>query len=619
MRRSDRTGMPEGALRDDPRWRFLAGSPFVLAVAITGCAPNGAMRWERQPGVMTRPAPAYRRGDEVGGETIGSLPLPRPRADRLQGIKDRSDDSLRPASAPPDDLPPAIAPKTPRPLGLQTPAESVPTGEVVTAIPPADHGEFPIDLDTALRLAESENPVIAEARVRISEALAIRQQARSMLLPSLNMGFNYHGHVGDLQRSSGRILSLSEQSVYVGGGAGATAAGSIGLDASQVRDIRFPVSLLANNAPDSVPAVNIYSQLADAFYMPLVARQMVAAARFGAAATANRVLLEVAEFHLELIAADAELAYRRETARQAAEVARLTRAYADAQQGRAADADRALTELRLVRREVLEAEEQVAVTSTRLVRRLHLDPNVRLHPVAPALDPITLVDPMRSLPELLDIGLRRRPEVGANEANVSRAELRRRQEVHRPLLPTFFLGFSGGAFGGGSNLALPTIGNFAGRSDFDVGVFWTAENLGLGNLAHVRRRRAELGQAIAERSLAFAEIRTEVSKALADVLATRPQLEITGGQLRSAEAGFAEDLTRIRNVVGRPVEVVNSLKLLNDARIARVRAITEYNKAQVRLYVALGSPPPLEGSAKDPLPPAPIASPPVGPLGVALH
>ena len=71
-------------------------------------------------------------------------------------------------------------------------------------IPPPS-ADYPIDLLTALRLAEVENPTIAIARARIVEALAVQQGAMALLLPSLNAGTNYHLHTGNLQRSSGRI------------------------------------------------------------------------------------------------------------------------------------------------------------------------------------------------------------------------------------------------------------------------------------------------------------------------------------------------------------------------------------------------------------------------------
>src|SRR3954465_2429494 len=79
--------------------------------------------------------------------------------------------------------------------------------------------------------------------------------------------------------------------------------------------------------PAEPPAVNIFSELTDAIFEPLAARQQVVGARLGASATANNILLEVAQRYFELLAADADLRVRRESATQEAEVARLTRAY----------------------------------------------------------------------------------------------------------------------------------------------------------------------------------------------------------------------------------------------------------------------------------------------------
>ncbi len=259
---------------------------------------------------------------------------------------------------------------------------------------------------------------------------------------------------------------------------------------------------------------------------------------------------------------------QRQSADQAAEVAQLTQAYARAQQGREADAERAATELSLIEVEVRQAEEEVAVGSARLARRLHLDQSVRVRPVAPVVETVTLVDPGSPLPGLIQEALRRRPEVGVRAAALAAAEIRHREERYRPLLPTIWVGFSGGAFGGGSNLLGPELAHFAGRTDFDVQVFWTLRNLGAGNLSLQKRRWAEVGQAVGERSRVIAEIRSQVSAAYAEVAAARQQVNVTTRQLASAQAGFHEDLERTRNTVGRPIELVNSLRLLNQARVA---------------------------------------------------
>ncbi|ODT98596.1 MAG: hypothetical protein ABS79_05605 [Planctomycetes bacterium SCN 63-9] len=458
------------------------------------------------------------------------------------------------------------------------------------AIPPPGR-EFAIDLSSALRLAQAENPQIAGAVQMIGEALAIQQKARVIMLPSLNLGASYHDHTGNLQRSSGVILNLNQKSLYFGGGAMPVTAGTV-----------------------EIPAVSIFSPLTDAIFEPLAAHQHVAVAQFDAATTNNNVLREVAEFHFELIAAEAELFVRRETAMQEAEVARLTRAYADAQQGREADAERAATELSLIEIEVREAEELVAVTAARLSRRLHLDQSVRLRPIAPVTEQVTLIDPAAPLPDLIAVAIQRRPEAQARSAAISEADYRHKQEVFRPLLPTVGMGFSGGVFGGGSNLVGPELAHFGGRTDLDLMAYWTFRNFGFGNLALMKQRRAEIGQAAGEQAKAISLIRSEVSASHAEIDAARNQVGVTTRQLASAEVGFREDLQRIRNTVGRPIEVVNSLELLNHARVDRIRAVLNYNKAQIRLFVALGSPPPVDQSQVMPSNTPPIADPPLPPL-----
>jgi outer membrane protein TolC len=541
----------------------------MLTVALfSGCASATGLQWPGPTDLQESPPPIGRLQDRANSDLPEGRGRSGPRTPTV-GTPGEGD------------------------LGLVRAAAETPSGGPAaissSAVPPAQ--EYPIDLTTALRLAEVENPLIAEARQRIGAALAVQQGAMALLLPTLNAGMNYHAHTGNLQRSSGRILNLDEKSFYFGGGSEVYAA-----------------------SPAQIPAVNIFSELTDAIFEPLAARQQVVVARFGASATANNILLEVAERYFELLAAEADLRVRRESATQEAEVARLTRAYAQAQQGREADAERAATELSLIVDEIRQAEEEVAVASARLAHRLHLDQSVRVRPVAPGLEKVTIVDPETPLPALIQVALQRRPELAARVAALAAAEIRHKQECWRPLLPTLWLGYTGGAFGGGSNLVKPELGHFAGRTDFDVRAYWTFQNLGLGNLSRQKRRWAEVGLAVSERSRVIAEIRTEVSAAYAEVSAARQQIDITTRELASAEAGFREDLDRIRNTVGRPIEVVNSLQLLNQARVDRIRAVTDYNKAEFRLFVALGSPPPLGEAPDTPIPPAPIASPILPPL-----
>lgn len=450
-----------------------------------------------------------------------------------------------------------------------TSAPSALAGATPETIPQANPA-YPIDLPTALRLADDQNPEIGEARVAIIAALAQQLAAYSLLVPSLNAGASYHAHTGNLQRSTGQVLNVSSQSLYVGAGARAIAAESVG-----------------------IPGVNIFSPLTEAIYEPLAARQRVAGARFNAAATAFGVLLEVSRLYLDLLGAESELASWRASASEADEIARVVIDYYLTGQGRKADADRADAERRLFQAEIVRAQEDVAVASARLSARLNLDAGVRLEIPLWQMEPLTLIDPSIGTEDLIRTAIARRPDLAARTAEIGEAEYRLQRELKRPLLPTLWVGFSGGMFGGGSNIVTPSMGHFNGREDIDVRAFWTVLNGGFGNVARQRAQRAEVNQAVAIRVRAINRAREEVTAARAEALAQRQMIDTARAEVASAEDGYREDRIHLRESLGRPIETLNSLLLLARARINLIRAITRSNQAQFGLFVALGSPPPL--------------------------
>ena len=574
-----------------PRPIFLAAS---LAASISGClfalAPSGVVGSE---------VPASSGRTRIAGAVRAGYAPADPALAR-SGMVQPPSPPTAPAGAGPGPspaarlevpaIPPPIRPGGETPLG-SAPAEvsTAPAGDIRSpSIPPTP--EYPIDLPTALRLAERENPLIGEVRARIGEALGRQQRARAELLPALNAGADYDGHAGNLQRSNGPIYNVSRQSVYFGGGAGTSAQNTV-----------------------MVPAVFLNEPLTDALYDPLATHQLVHVARFDAAATTNAVLLEVARHYLELLGATARLEAERRSAEEAAELMRITGRYARVGEGRPSDFHRSQTEWRLRRAEVRRAEEDQAVASARLCRRLHLDPSVRIRPLSDVLAVLALVDLDCETETLIQAAIRRRPEIGSAGASLAAGEIRLRQEVGRPFLPSLFLGFSGAGFGGGSNRVPPLVGNFGGRTDFDVAAYWTLENLGFGNLTRQKLRRAEVGAAAARRARAIAMVREEVASALGDARARREQVEIARERLSTAVDGFRRDLERALQAVPdrvgrtpRPIEVINSLKLLVEARRQLVRTIVDYDQAQFRLFVAMGSPPPLEQPADPEHPAVPI-------------
>lgn len=469
--------------------------------------------------------------------------------------------------------------------GLQAAQVAEPVGG---GLPPVNPNET-LDLGVALRLAGVDNPTINLARERIREALAEQLGARSLLLPTINIGGNYHLHRGTLQTSFGVIRSVDSQSLYMGFGARTLAAESV-----------------------AFPGVRLFAHLGDAVFEPLAARQRVSARASDAQATQNEILLNVSTAYLTLAGAEARLDILKRGEIDSAEVTRLTEAYAKAGQGRKGDANRAAAVQDLIRRQIRAAEEEVAVASARLCQLLNLDPSVQLRTPGGAIEPFRLV-PEDSTPDpLLTTALRARPEVFARSAEILEAQVRVRQEKVRPLVPTISVGFSGGLFGGGSNLVASQFGPLGGRTDFDVFAVWNIQNLGFGNRALVRRASAVVGETTAEYDATVNRIRREVIDGLAGARAAKQKLELAKASLANSIEGFKLEVERIRDGLGRPIELLDSFRQLLDSRQEFMRAVVNFDIAQFRLFVAVGSNPLAGQDVVQPVPPAePI--PPAGP------
>jgi outer membrane protein TolC len=467
-------------------------------------------------------------------------------------------------------------------------------GMATPALPPPEQVQS-ISLAAALAQAGVANPVIAIAQqaVRVSQAQLL--QARALLIPDVNVGTSYDLHNGPLQGSIGIIRKTDRQSVYYGMGAYAVAPGTV-----------------------SIPGLWIDVPLTDALFEPLVARNVVANRRAAAQATNNQVLLEVATAYLALLGAEGRLAVIRQSEADFREVVRLTAAWAKPAVSliRDADARRAEADLKQLQLEEMKAQEDVAVAAADLSRLLNLDPSVRLQTGDVPIQVVQFVDPNEPLPRLLEIAARYRPELLAAAANIRANQVRVRQETVRPLIPLLWAGFSAGDFGGGAvaienppgvppsglfdgigqpnGRTTPKFGNISSRVDVDVMAIWTMQNFGLGNLALVRQRRAQLGQAEAQRLAVLNQVALEVSEAYNRSAESFRSILVERRNVQEATEGFQRDLKSIISGgprVARPIEVLDNTERLAKARQDLLAALINFDRAQFQLFVALGQPP----------------------------
>jgi outer membrane protein TolC len=433
----------------------------------------------------------------------------------------------------------------------------------------------PIDLTTALNLAGVQNPDLNVMRTRVVEAAAMRQLAAAYFLPSINPGMNYDNHAGNLQQSSGNILSVNRSAFYIGAGSNAVAAGTV-----------------------SIPGVYLAENVGQGIFTYLAAKQTVRQREFETVAVRNQIFLQVAWAYSELLRAEGRRAAQMQAREEVRVIAKLTRDYANAGQGREADANRAATQLARREADIQAAEAEVLTSSARLCELLNLDPSLRLQPTDAFVVPQPLVPDPIPVSELIALGLLNRPELAAQRAAIQAALMNMDGAKILPFSPTTIVGFSAGGFGGGSNLVRPIFGGFSGREDLDAIMYWTIQNLGVGNIALIRRAGAQLQLTRFQQIEVLNRVRAEVAEAYAQTHARYAQVGTYEQAVRSGYLAYHEDLDRTLFMGGDrprdvlPIELLNSFDLLANARVEYIDAIVDYNRAQFAMYVALGQPPP---------------------------
>jgi outer membrane protein TolC len=469
-------------------------------------------------------------------------------------------------------------------LGMQLRAAEVPP-----AAPEAGEKVLPINLATALRLANASPIDVQIAGRQVELAAAAYDRAKVLWVPNLVMGADYFRHDGGQQNFAGEILNSSRSTVSAGLGP------------------------------------NVVFSFADAIYTPLAAKQDLAARRAYLQTANNDSVLGVAEVYFNLQQARGELAGALYAAAKAEEVNRIAGKLAE---GIAPPLEATRAKVELARRQqvVAAARERWRTASAELARLLRLAPGSLIDPVEPPSLPITVVQEGVELDELIALALVHRPELAGNQAIVQATLQRLKQEKMRPLIPSLAIrsvstnpsGSIGyGTFGGGAG---DRLANFGPRFDLDAQLLWEFQSLGFGNKARVGERKAE-------HQIATLELFRTQDRIAAEVAQAHAQLKAASERMKQAEPAFRDSIDLVEKslrgmnqtrrvgdvlvLIVRPQEVVAAVQSLGTANADYASAVADYNRAQFRLYRALGHPgqclaervPPTESAFPPPLAP----------------
>jgi outer membrane protein TolC len=470
-----------------------------------------------------------------------------------------------PDAPPPCSMSTALAPSA---------AQNPPDPQTLPAIPTIgpEARPLPINLPAALQLANVQAVDIAAAAERIRVAASLLEQAEVLWLPTITVGGDYNRHDGRNQDALGTVFDNSRSSGMLGLGTG------IG------------------------PAAVI--DIGEAIFAPLAARQQVRARQADRQATSNDMLVSVSDAYFTVQQARGELAGAQATTQRMEDLVRRTKKLAPAVVPEF-ETDRAEAELARRQQAELSARERWKVAGAELMRLLRMDPSAQVEPQEPPHLRVELIDLHKPVDDLVPIALTSRPELASQQAQVQLTLTLLRQEQLRPLIPSLLLrGYStpvtgtlgAGYFGGGTN---GFFGNGGLREDFDVQLLWQFNNLGFGNRAQNHRREADNRLAVIELFRIQDRIAAEVVQAHTQAQMATKRVEVAEKGVRSALNSADKNLLALGQTKGagnqmvllvRPQEAVAAVQGLAQAYVDYYGAVADANRAQFRLYRALGQP-----------------------------
>lgn len=417
---------------------------------------------------------------------------------------------------------------------------------------------YPIDLATAIQLADANSPLIRIAQARMGAALARKDLADLLFIPTLNFGPGYFRHDGVDQNRRGDVFQVSRSNAFALGG----------------------------------PTLNV--DTAEAIFLPLVRLQQLNASRENARAVRNRTQLSAADNYFDLLRVHGRLAINSEILDRVGQM--LDRARVADKAGLSktkGDVNRALTELYLRRQERIQLEGQAGAAAARLAQVLLLPPETFLVPSETGIYPLVLIPAERSIEDLVATAVANRPELASSRFMAGAANESLRLAKNEPLIPRLNLDYVGGVFGGGRN---SFIGDTSSREDMLLQMNWELRNFGFGNAAQIRERRAQLDASLSEVVQTQAVVTAEVTEAARLAAARFNTLEAAQKAVIQVEELYRKLLASSFGMLG-PRETYDALEPLlaiqeiNRARSNYLNEVIEFNKSQFELYMAIGEPP----------------------------
>jgi outer membrane protein TolC len=409
----------------------------------------------------------------------------------------------------------------------------------------------PINLDTVLRLAESQNGQTAVARDKLYEAFANHDLARKAWLPDLWVGVAWYRHEGGIANEDGTLTRSSFGSLFSG------------------------VELCSR------------FDLRDAVYKKVDAERHIWQQRAEVSKLSTEALMDASAAYIDLLAARAAEATAVQIVENLADLLKQTETLAKTLPAANLEVSRIQGELNGQRILARKFREGALAATAKLIYLLGLDPSSEFVLMDRHLAAFALVRADASTEELVALAQQQGPGVREMEGLLHLIQdATAKSSGMAQFLPVVDFRVAEGGFGTGPGDRM----DWDNRLDLGIQVRWN-----LMEWATKRERQRILQAKTSQAHATFQDLRAKltmgVQEARETIFSASDQMDLSKVQVEHTTKAYETSRSRLTTLPVKdrnPNEVLLSIRALNAANLAYLSAIRDHDKAQLRLAILTG-------------------------------
>lgn len=398
-----------------------------------------------------------------------------------------------------------------------------------------------INLETVLKLAGANNLTVLEYKLKYQQALAEQSKANEWWLPNIYAGATIHYLNGAAMNTDGKIFfNMIRNNIWAGLGIAA--------------EIDF----------------------SKGFYQSLAAKQNSQAQNYFSTAEKNKAILNAVQTYFDLQAEQLNYFFLQQLVNQADTISQQIKIKVDA--GLLYQSDYLLSQSNYshLKISLLQTKVEWQKKSASLANILNLENNITLISADTTLIPISF-----TVPPTDPNGSIKRPEFLGLNSKLQSFQALRKTANQGLLMSKLRVGFDNGAFGA---YTMPLYNTY----QFNAPLLW---NLPLGRLTYKGDLKKFDAQILIQRNEIEQfknQYQQEISIANSQLQIAEEQMTVAKQALQSSTDALNQSIERQKIGTAKAFEVFQAQQFFLQAQVDYLKAISEYNKAQFDLRVAMG-------------------------------